>query len=373
MGDTAAIKRLDTIPADHPCLWGELAVRDGDGLQTWQDATLLPPRLRSIRTRRPGQKVWWRRHSYGVFDASGQHVRTLSDMRGQRHICHPNTRLEDNRFKPERLQEHELVLYGGTLYDAFGHLILDSGRTYQLMREYRDSDLPVWFHDAKPDCHPGSILKLGLVKAWLKQLGLSRRVRLIRRPLRARQLISCSALYNDRDFASTDLRPACLAALKPRLRKRLEAIRQPRRRLAYLSRHKLSFGSTSYPQEVELVERLARLSHVDVICPEELTFEEKLGLYHRYEVIAGFPQACMGLKLFVPGDQPAQQVMVIAGPRSLSTTWVNIDRAAGWGDFYVDCDLGIPQTGADDPSKPFQRTNSFDTETVLQAIQDLTR
>jgi hypothetical protein len=376
MNPALAIERLDAIPADHPCLWGELEVRDGEALQTWRDATLLPPR------RRPGQSLWWRRHSFGVFNAAGQHLPQLSDMRGRRHCCHPAARLEDNPYKAEKLKQHELVLYGGTLYDQFGHLTLDLGRAYQLLRHHRNSDLPIWFHDATPHRHPRSTLKLDLVQAWLKQLGLRGRARLIRRPMRARQLISCGALYNDRGFASRDLRPACQAALKPRLRQRLEAVGRAPRRLAYLSRHKLSWGSTHYAQEAELVEQLAAMPHVDVICPEELDFEQKLSLYRRYAVVAGFPQACMGLKLFVPGERRAQQVMFIAGARSLSSTWVNMDRASGGGDAYVDCNLDDapqPASGAADPppdrddrSTPFLRSNRFNSHTVLRAIAALT-
>lgn len=367
MTQPPGIERLDAIADDHPCLWGDLSVREdtGEGLQSWSDVTVLPT------SGRRGEKLWWRRYSYGVFDAGGRHLTVLSDMRGRRFCCHPKPRLEANSFNSEKVREQEVVLYGGTLYAAFGHLILDSGRAYQLLREHRSSDLPIWFHDATPHRHPGSILKLGLVQAWLKQLGLRKRARLIRRPMRARELISCGALYTDRGFASRQLRPACAGALKPKLRSRLETIGPPQRRLVYLSRHKLSVGSTLYPQEAELVERLAGLKHVDVVCPEDLSFEEKLALYRRYEVIAGFPQACMGLKLFVPGEQLAQQVMLVAGARSLSSTWVNIDRAVGWGDAYVDCDPGVPHIVADDPSQPFQRTNPFDQHTVLQAIRSL--
>lgn len=363
----AEIKPLASIPPSHPCLWGELTMREDPGLEHWQDATLLPPR------RRAGQTLWWRRYGFGVFDASGQHLPQLSDMRGKRHCCHPEPRLDDNPYRVDRLRQHEVVLYGGTLYDQFGHLILDSGRAYQLLRDYRNSDLPIWFHDASPHRHPRSILKLALVQDWLKQLGLRQRAKLIRRPIRARQLISCSALYNDRGHASRGLVDACAAALKPRLRERLEAIGRPRRRLAYLSRHRLSQGSTHYAQEAELVGRLAELPHVDVICPEDLTFEEKLGLYRRYDVIAGFPQACMGLKMFVPGAFRAHQVMFIAGPRSLSSTWVNIDRATGGGDTYVDCDPGEQQIVADDRSSPFLRSNRFEISTALHAIRTLTR
>jgi len=368
MPPATGIERLDAIPKDHPCLWGELEVRDAQeaDLRSWNDVTVLP-----THTRR-GEPRWWRRGSYGVFDAAGRHVRTLSDMRGERHCCHPRPRLADNPFNSDRVERHDVVLYGGTLYAAFGHLVLDSGRAYQLLREHRQNDLPIWFHDATPHRHPGSILKLGLVQAWLKQLGLRKRARLIRRPLVARELISSGALYNDRGYASRALRPACAAALKPRLRNRLLALPPPQRRLVYLSRHKLQGGSTLYPQEAELVEQLAGMRHVDVICPEDLSFEEKLGLYRRYAVIAGFPQACMGLKLFVPGEQLARQVMFVSGPRSLSSTWINIDRAVGWGDAYVHCDAGLAPIVADDPSQPFQRTNPFDPQPVLQAIRHLT-
>ncbi len=367
MGDITPLQPLAGIPSDHPCLWGDFAVRASQPLQSWRDATLLPPR------RRKGQTLWWRRHSFGAFDASGQHLKELSDMRGKRHCCHPAPRLEDNPHRANRLREHDLVLYGGTLYDHIGHLILDSGRAYQLLRDYRDSDLPIWFHDATPHRHGQPTLQLALVQDWFKQLGLRRRAKLIRRPMRARQLVSGPALCCDRAFASRDLRSACVAALKPRLRERLERSGQPQRRLAYLSRHKLSHGSTHFAQEADLVAQLSQLAHVDVICPEELNFEQKLSLYRRYEIIAGFPQASMGLKMFAPGERLARQVMFIAGPRSLSSTWVNVDRATAGGDAYVDCAPDGSPTLADDPSAPFQRSNHFNVATVLEAIHSLRR
>lgn len=367
MDGTAVVKPLATIADDHPCLWGELEVRGSQPLQSWADATLLPPR------RRKGQMLWWRRHSFGAFDGSGQHLRELSDMRGKRHCCHPAAQLEDNPYRENRLREHELVLYGGTLYDHIGHLILDSGRAYQLLREYRDSDLPIWFHDATPHRHGHPTLKLALVRDWFRQLGLGKRARLIRRPMRARQLVSSAALFCDRGFASQDLRVACLAALKPRLRERLETIGPPKRRLAYLSRHKLSHGSTHFAQEAELVAQLNQLPHVDVICPEELNFEQKLSLYRRYDVVAGFPQASMTLKMFAPGERLAQQVMLLAGSRCLSSSWVNLDRATAGGDAYVDCAPADVQPMADDSSAPFQRSNCFNVETAVRAIQALSR
>lgn len=370
------LQSLAEVPSDHPALWGRLAVRPSEPLITLDDALVLPPRSHR------GVKHWWRRHSYGVFDRLGQHVSSLNDMRGERHCCHPPSRLESCIYRAERTVELPLVLYGGSLYDHFGHLLVETARAYQLLRHYRDSPLTLWFHDSTP--HRGSTLKLGFVKKWLKCMGIRQRVRLIRRPILAKKLISSCALYNDRYFVSADIRIACQAALKPKLASAIAEQAQTRRRVAYLSRHKLQTGSTKFTQETELVERLRTVRHVDVICPEELTFRQKLRLYQDYEFICGFPQSCMNLKLFVPGDDLAKQVMFIAGPRSLSSSWVNIEQATHFGDYYVDCPgedeaadpnaAGVAElnaTRSTEDISPFQRCNDFDVDTVFATIKHL--
>jgi hypothetical protein len=293
-------------------------------------------------------------------------------MRGGRHICFPEGTLDQCHYRPERLQQHDLLLYGGSLYDHFGHLLVETARAYQLLRRYRDRDNTIWFHDATP--HRGKSLRLGFVQQWLRCLGIRKRARLIRRPLQAGLLVSSVAMYNDRCFVNAAIHPACQAGLRPRLRQRLEALPAGERRLAYLSRHKLSTGSNHFAQEAALVEQLQALPHVDVICPEELSYEEKIALYRRYTIVCGFPQSCMNLKLFTPGETLAQQVLLIAGPRSLSSSWINIERATGFGDLYLDCDLS---TELHDPKEPeaalagFQRSHQFDVERVLAAIRQL--
>jgi len=331
-----------------------------------------------------GIEYWWRRHSVGVYDSEGHHVITLSDYRGERRICFPPACLEQARFNRAKAVTKRVVLYGGTLYDHFGHLLMDSARAYRLLREFRNSKLPIWFHDCTP--HNGSVLALEMVQQWLGCLGIAGRARIVRHPLLAGQLISGPALYSDRRFVSRDLREVCQQSLQSSLRLHLEGERPPRRRLAYLSRHRLSGGSTRFAGEAALVEALADWAHVDVICPEELGFEDKIALYHRYEVIAGFPQSCMNLKLFSPVGNPARQVMFIAGPCSLSSSWVNIEHATGFGDLVVDCGCGDPGADAetqaslpglaspeeaDQEPERFQRTNRFDRGRALAALAAL--
>ena len=81
----------------------------------------------------------------------------------------------------------------------------------------------------------------------------------------------------------------------------------------------------------------------------------------------------MTLKMFVPGEQLAQQVMFLAGARSLSSTWVNLDRATDGEMGYFDCGLNESQTVADDPRAAFQRSNQFNAATVLRVVQTLSR
>ncbi|MEB3320073.1 MAG: hypothetical protein VKI63_03950 [Cyanobium sp.] len=364
------LKALASIPADHPALWGRMEVRPARPLILLDDAVVLPPQ------RLGGVTEWWRRRSFGVFDRHGDHVVDLSDLRGERRICHPLPRLEACAAQERPVLELPVMLYGGTLYNHYGHLLVETGRAYQLLREFRSSDLPIWFHDINP--RRRSVTGLAFVQHWLRCVGIRRRVKLIRQPIQARQLISACSLYNDRAFVDEDLRPACLAGLRPRLLERLAQRRGAGRGVAYLSRHKLQGGSTKFAQEPALVARLAELKHVDVICPEELTNPQKLQLYRDYAVVAGFPQSSMHLKLFAPGDQLARQVLFVAGPQSLSSSWVNLERATGFGDAYVDC--GTPESfAARDPSHSgsaarepgFQRCNSFDADGVFEALRQL--
>jgi hypothetical protein len=355
------LKPLARVPADHPSLWGRVEVRPARPLLELQNAVVLPPYPLA-----PAAE-WWRRRAYGVFDRQGDHVRELSDLRGERRICHPPPRLEACTEQLQPALELPLMLYGGTLYNHYGHLLVETGRAYQLLREHRESDLPIWFHDITARRRP--VTGLGFVRQWLRCLGIRRRVKLIRQPIHARQLISAASIYNDRAFVSQDLRPACLAGLRPRLLEGLAQRRGAGRGVAYLSRHKLQGGSTRFAEEPALVERLAELKHVEVICPEELTNPQKLQLYRDYAVVAGFPQSSMHLKLFAPGEGLARQVLFLAGPQCLSSSWVNLELATGFGDAYVDCGVDAGHLGREDPA--FQRCNSFDVDAVFRALSQL--
>lgn len=62
--------------------------------------------------------------------------------------------------------------------------------------------------------------------------------------------------------------------------------------------------------------------------------------------------------------------MLIAGPQSLSSNWINIDLACRFNDYYVDCPLKDEASNQRE-EEGFQRGNQFDVNTAYQAIVKL--
>ncbi|EDY39079.1 hypothetical protein CPCC7001_1958 [Cyanobium sp. PCC 7001] len=355
----------------HPSWWGKAKVAERATVVVESDAFVL-----DISRHQHYQKRWWLNMSHGVVDRHGQLVTALNDKRGERHFYYPQedrlSEIKQGRGIGAEPIEKDFVLYGGTLFDHFGHLLLDLTRTYQMLRLFRDHDSPIWFHYHRLR-KGGTLADRTLITAWLDCLGIRQRARLVRRPIRARTLVSSSVLYRDRCFVTEDFHDACLAALRPELRDGLKNTTR-KQKIAYLSRHKLSTGTTRFIGETEVVNRLSKIATVDVICPEELTFEQKLALYRQYDWVVGFPQACMNLKAFVPssaGHPVARQVMFLAGPKTLSTNWVNIDAACGFNDYYVDCHP--TDTTRQRADEGFQRSNSFGIDKVVNSIDMIAR
>jgi hypothetical protein len=66
----------------------------------------------------------------------------------------------------------------------------------------------------------------------------------------------------------------------------------------------------------------------------------------------------------------------VAGPQSLSTNWVNLERAAAFGDQVLDCsppEAEEPTAPGGDGSTSFQRSTRFDVELVVETLRALDR
>ena len=361
------LNTLQEIPKSHISFFGESFTRNNSPIIIEEGATILP------RFTTPLEKDWSLRFSQGVFNANGDHIEALSDQRGDRKLFFPPSRLEDAKgYEPEKIKRLKFMLYGGTLYEHFGDMLVDTCRAYQLLRLYRYCKEPIWFHYAAP--RSAREFRTPSIEAWLNCLGLANRFRLIRRPMQARRLVSCPQIYRDLKWISSDYAPAARASLHPKLSRQLERIERNGKRIAYLSRHKLNNGTSKFIQEAQLVEQLRSIPEVDIICPEELSFEEKLSLWRSHAYIVGFPQGCLMLKPFVPQQQPdqiARQIFLLAGPKCLPSNWLSIDKVCNFNDLYLDChgpDENTPNIEIEDQ---FTRANSIDINVIVGALAEL--
>jgi hypothetical protein len=370
------LQSLADIPADHLSLFGESRVINPEPLVMEENATVLP------RVTIRGQSQWALGHSQGVFNANGDHIEALNDMRANRRMFYPANRLEDAAgFNDGKARKLKFMLYGGTLYEHFGDMLVDTNRAYQLLRLFRHSNEPIWFHYAVSRNVLRSLetVRVDYLRQWLDCLGLADRFRLIRRPMQPKQLVSCGQIYRDLRFISSDYPAAARAALEPKLKRRLRRIQRQGQRIAYFSRHKLNKGTTKFIQEAEVVEKIRTIPEVDIIHPEELSFEEKLSLWRSHAYIVGFPQGCMMLKPFVPHtdlSELAQQIFLLAGRKSFPSTWLNVEKACHFGDHYLDCHgeptaLQERHTHSEDDSQLFDRANSIDVGVIVHAIESL--
>jgi hypothetical protein len=375
------LQSLANIPGNHPSLFGESELIPAQPLIIEEDPTVLPRHLTASAS-----DDWAIRFSQGIFNAAGDHIEALSDIRANRRLFFPSPRLENALgYDPAKVTHKKFMLYGGTLYDHFGDMLVDTCRAYQLLRLFRHSKEPIWFHYAAP--RSARHLRAPTIEAWLKCLGLGERFRLIRKTMRPKRLVSCPQIYRDLKFISEDYAPAARAALHPKLRRHLEKIQPIGQRIAYLSRSKLNQGTSKFIQESELVEQLRTIPEIDIIYPEELSFEDKLALWRSHAYIVGFPQGCLMLKPFVPYttvEEIASMIFLLAGPGCLPSTWLNVEKACQFGDHYLDCHgepkqqpsqqlIGQPnqQPEATLPSASFTRANSIDVARIVEAMRGL--
>ncbi len=389
----SAAETLSGLEANHPCLWGKIDQHQDPLWVLEPDAYLLPTRS----TGSDGSR-WWEARKQGGVNRDGQPISALTDLRGHRHIYPLKTEHMAAVKLPTERTARSTVLYGGTLFDNFGHLLLDLSRTYQLLRLFRNSNEPIWFHypsqpffsdisssnspPASDIVTPGNALITNpTVREWLDCLGILDRTRLIRKTISCSMLVSSSVLYRDRTFVSANFPVSTQTALAPKLRQRLLKTGQTKKKIAYFSRHKLEQGTTRFDGEQEVVTALKDISNIDIISPQDLSIKTKLKLFRQYPLIAGFPQAGLILKYFVPhhkASEVARLFLFTAGKRSLNSNWVNLDSAYGFGDQLLDCTTS--PSSIEEKSIPlefqptdsaFLRSNPFNVGLVIDTMRQL--
>lgn len=366
---------LGAVDPRHPTLWGEVEIKPEPELLVHRDAKIFA----SYRT--GSGENWWERRKQGAITKDGRLIEELTDWRGGRAIY---PWIGGQAKRAQAGIREQTVLYGGTLYDHFGHLLLDLTRLYQLLPLFRHSQLPFWLH------YQGEIvsgeIQNQVALEWLDCLGIRDRVRIVEENIRCELLISSPVLYRDRCFVTSDFARSTRRSLKPSLRSKLQKIKQRKNRVAYLSRTSLTGGTSQFLGEAEVIEQIRHLTFVDIYTPEQLTIKQKLRLFMQYDYVVGFIQASMLLKYFLPqgcADKAAQMITFTAGPNSLNSNWVNLTKEFGFLDFMIDCtcENSSPSRGSGDAdasgfslinkSSEFQRSVFINHKVVVNVIRQL--
>jgi hypothetical protein len=364
---------LGAVDGGHPTLWGQIEIKPESELLLHRDAKVLT----AYRTGKGDG--WWERRKQGALTKDGELIEELTDWRGSRPIyAWPSQ--ESVRVR-SGIRERT-VLYGGTLYEHFGHLLLDLTRLYQLLPLFRESDLPFWLH-----YHGGVAngeITNHVVLEWLDCLGVRDRIKLVDDNIRCELLVSSPVLYRDRCFVRRDMPRATTRSLRPALRAKLAKIKRRKNRVAYLTRTQLSGGTSRFIGEVNVVDHISRLPFVDIYTPEDLSIPRKLRLFMQYDYVVGFIQASMLLKYFLPvacAENVAQVIALTSGHQSLNSNWVNLTRAYGFLDYTVDCSVynSSPTEFATDVAGcpldagmgDFQRSTLIDHQIAIQIIEQL--
>lgn len=323
--------------------------------------------------------AWWRKYQHGIFDHNGTHISDLNDIRGGRKIFWPHNAAEAHASRKQtRLRHIEFMLYGGTLYNHFGHLLMEASRGYALTRLYRHFQQPIWFHCPNGfDQNGRPSTKFGpLLHDWLSFTGLKGKIRIIRESMMARTLVSAQQLYADRAFVSQELPQMCYDGVSSTTRERLNQARQPKGHIAYLARTHLKRGSTDYIGESSLISAIQEIKGVDIYHPEDLSLEQKTRIFASYKYVIGLPQSAMNLRLFarpVGGTGGATVILLCPGEAGLSSSWINLELAGKYGDILVNCTpLDETTTQQCKTSSGFQASMAFNTSKAERIIRELT-
>lgn len=300
------------------CVFGELKVEKiANGRMVFEETKLMPSTY--IR----GARTWWTRRTQGVFDSNGKHIKVLSDMRADRHIWWPTTELIEAMGTYE-FEEIKIAYFGGTIYDHFGHFLLDSlSRLYPLLDEIKTNSLPIIFHFAKDSIEEKSLLE-GYVGHFFNLLGVSHtRLIFITEPMKCGTLITHSPTFSDTNFSVQKIHE-----LFPKL-----SIKDKSKKRGFVSKSKLTSGTGTTNQAFEIDEIFSSFGF-DIIHPELLPLEQQIDVMQSYDVLVGFPSSFFHLKLFC-SDGAKLCIMFPELSEFLHINFLNIDVSCSYFDLFV--------------------------------------
>lgn len=241
----------------------------------------------------------------GVIDQDGHFVNSSAQRRDRDDLCLSIP--EGYQLQTPADQGSATGIFGGLIYDHFGHFMLESLSRLWLPLQDRELDqIPIYFLVY-------GIPLLDYHWETFDILGLRNRVKLIRLPTRVDNLIVPESCFQYPRVAFEKAR-----SVFQKLRTSVEADRLQRPRV-YVSRRNLSHGSAmSIPEEK--LEDLFRLDGWDIINPEESGVADQIALFRGAKRICGLTGS--GMLNVVYADCPEDIVYINRYERPVDTLFL---------------------------------------------------
>jgi hypothetical protein len=294
---------------------------------------------------------WWLRREQGVFDSDLNHIESQSDRRQDRLIWWPGAAVAKRLKQGAPPRTEDAAIYAGTIYDHFGHFLLDSlSRLYNIVSSARFDGMDILFHEYRPHGRPSLLLSRKYIDI-LEHIGLDiGRVRTIEQPVKIRTLVHSEAMFFDGLFASRNFFRTARGPGPKRGRGG-----------AFISRSKLKAGTSEIKNALE-VDACARDQGLAVFHPESLSFREQMAILGDHDYVCGMPSSFFHLKILSRTSTPLY-FLIPSVEEALHVNFLNLDLALGFGDrfFLLDSEKAAP-------SPDFVRAFTCSLESLRQGL-----
>ena len=247
------------------------------------------------------------------------------------------------------LADDDEYIYGGVFNPHYGHFICTTLSRMWYLLERPNPKAKVILHAS---CGVDEIFSLDFARTCFHRIGLTReRLEVFSSPHRVRGLVIPEPAFREQSDAHVKFREMCLHIGSP-------FIDDSDRQLGpvYLSKSRLRMGVGRFVNEVELEVDLQSRG-VEIVYPEELTFEDQIHLFSQRRVIAGMAGSAFHTGVFAPSHGGRIE---LAGYNIVNSNHVIIDDLVGALPDYV-----YPS----DPSKVESNLDEFLTSMTLADVR----
>ena len=271
-----------------------------------------------------GEDPNWGIYSYAsgdLIDAAALRCGSDGALVGQRSTAN---------FDHEEIQvaSDETYIYGGVFNPHYGHFICTTLSRLWYRIEPFCINAKVLLHS---QWNVEAMLSFPFVRTCFERIGLNQdNIITFNTRQRVKRLFIPQPAFQEQSVAHSKFRDLCLYIGKP-----FVSHDDEHRGPAYLSKSKLIAGVGHFTNETVL-EGTLKAEGFEIIYPEQLTFEEQVGLFSQKRVIAGAAGSAFHTSIFTPARS---RMIALAGYDLVNSNLILIDRLTGADVTYLHPDV----------------------------------